>query len=154
MRAANENRRRVIATGGCLCGSVRYRIGGALQFAGFCYCRDCQRMSGTGRTPFMGFRSETIRFSGGLQTFSSRGGSGQPIERAFCPVCGSRICARPAAATGVTIIYAGTLDEPNDFLPAIAIHCAQSAVWECAGEGLDRFDQGVPSEGSPDPSGS
>ena len=29
-------------TGGCRCGSVRYRIEAELPFARHCWCRDCQ----------------------------------------------------------------------------------------------------------------
>ena len=36
------------ATGGCLCGAVRYSLANAPVGTGQCHCKDCQRASGTG----------------------------------------------------------------------------------------------------------
>ena len=41
-------------TGGCLCGQVRYEADGAPAWTAICYCRDCQRASGSGYMPVMG----------------------------------------------------------------------------------------------------
>lgn len=36
------------ATGGCLCGDVRWGLIGRLPPVGFCHCSQCRRVSGTG----------------------------------------------------------------------------------------------------------
>lgn len=144
MRKPEVYGRYLSAAGGCLCGSVRYEIEGDVLFAGFCYCRDCRKVSGAGRVPFVGCPAEAVQISGVVRTFSSRGGSGQPIERGFCPSCGARLCARPAAAKGVVIVYAGTLDVASSFHPEIGIHVAQRVEWEYLPEELRLFENDVP----------
>lgn len=136
--------RHIRASGGCLCGSVRYQIDGEVQFSGFCYCGDCRRVTGAGRVPFIGLKNDAVHISGELKTFSSQGGSGRRIDRAFCHACGGRLLARPSAVDGIVIIYAGTLDEPNGFQPRIGIHLGQRTAWEHASGDLLLFDGDVP----------
>ena len=50
---------------------------------------------------------------GTLKTFSSIGGSGNPILRHFCPECGSSIAEEPGARPGMIILNAGTFDDPS-----------------------------------------
>ena len=57
-----ENIRRY--TGGCLCGALRYEAEGEPLFTGHCYCTDCQKASGSGFIPFMGFTAGAVRFTG------------------------------------------------------------------------------------------
>jgi hypothetical protein len=47
-------------SGGCLCGALRYEVEGEPLFAGYCYCADCRKGSGSG-IPFMGFGSAAVR---------------------------------------------------------------------------------------------
>ena len=42
------------ASGGCLCGAVRYENDGDPIFAGHCHCTDCQKATGTGHVSVTG----------------------------------------------------------------------------------------------------
>ena len=35
-----------MATGGCLCGAVRYRVDGSLRDVLICHCEECRRWNG------------------------------------------------------------------------------------------------------------
>lgn len=129
--------------GGCLCGQVRYLARCKSDFAGFCYCSDCRRVSGTGRVPFVGVRSHLLDVEGRTAEYPKRGGTGQTIVRFFCPECGTRLFAKPQSAPDTTILYAGTLDCPSQFEPTIAIHLESRTPWEPLPNGLARFDQDV-----------
>ena len=46
------------ATGGCICGQVRYGLIGPLPSVGFCHCSQCRKASGTGSNAVMNVRGE------------------------------------------------------------------------------------------------
>src|SRR5215472_15442650 len=59
-------------TGGCLCGALRYEAKGEPLYTGHCYCSDCQKASGSGFIPFLGFAASQIRFQGESKIFVSK----------------------------------------------------------------------------------
>jgi hypothetical protein len=63
-------------TGGCLCGALRYAAEGDPRFAGYCFCADCRKASGSGLIPFMGYPSSAVRFSGETRQFISKAARG------------------------------------------------------------------------------
>ena len=122
-------------TGGCLCGRVRYVAKGAPLFGVHCYCRDCQRASGTGHVPVMGVVREGFTVTGEPKAFEKPGGSGETTIRHFCPDCGSLLFGTPQAAPGMVTIYAGSLDDPSRFQPGAAQFTSWRYDWDvCSGD--------------------
>jgi hypothetical protein len=78
-------------TGGCLCGQVRYEAEGEPLYAGLCYCTDCQKASGSGFIPFMGFASSAVRFNGRTLQYTTKAANGGDAVRNSCPICGSLV---------------------------------------------------------------
>ena len=111
----NESPKR--CTGGCLCGAVRYEAEGEPLFAGYCYCADCRKASGSGSMPFIGFASRAVRFSGQTRQFRSKSFRGGDAVRNFCPVCGSLVFGGEVGKDKSHTIYAGSLDDPSCFEP-------------------------------------
>src|SRR5258705_12039094 len=80
-----------VLTGGCLCGSVRYEITGAPLFVAQCYCRDCQKATGTGHTTIVGVMNVQLAIVKGTpSTYTNRGESGGSGTGAFFGRCGGR----------------------------------------------------------------
>ena len=71
--------------GGCLCGAVRYTADGDPTNATVCHCKDCQKFTGSVFATLVRVDKEGMNIEGALKTFSSIGGSGNPILRHFCP---------------------------------------------------------------------
>ena len=117
-------------TGGCLCGLVRYETNAEPVFAGHCYCRDCQRASGTGHVPFMVLPREAVKIDGETRTYRALGDSQLPTTRHFCPICGSLVFGEPEAAEGMVSVYAGTLDDPSVFKPQATIYTRSRPAWD------------------------
>jgi hypothetical protein len=76
---------------------------------------------------------EALTIEGTLKTFTSIGGSGNPILRHFCPECGSSIAEEPGTRPGMIILNVGTFDDPtvakagreifrDDALPWVEVH--------------------------------
>jgi hypothetical protein len=116
-------------TGGCLCGSVRYKASGTPVFSVMCHCRDCQRMSGTGGVPVLGVPKATFEVGGPVKRWSVTGGSGKQAIRNFCGECGSLLFGTPEVQPEVVTIYAGSLDDPAVFQPLEAIFTRHRAPW-------------------------
>ena len=96
-------------TGGCHCGAVRYEISTDPLFSGNCYCEDCRKVSGTGHASVLAVPEPAFSAKGTLTEYQSPGGSGQPVTRRFCPICGSRIQA--FAEAGADVLFAPELPD-------------------------------------------
>ncbi|HEX6997196.1 MAG TPA: GFA family protein [Gammaproteobacteria bacterium] len=117
-------------TGGCLCGAVRYTVSADPIFAGKCYCEDCRKTTGTGHGSVFAVPSSAVQLTGKLTEYTKPGGSGQPMTRGFCPTCGSRITGVAAAMPGVTLLMAGSLDDPEQFTSQMSIFCSRAPSWD------------------------
>jgi len=127
-------------TGGCLCGAVRYEAEGEPIYAGHCYCADCRKASGSGFIPFMGFASEKVRFSGETLLIRSTSFRGGEAVRNRCAVCGSLVFGGIVGVDASHTIYAGSLDEPDAFKPAMAIFARDRPAWVILPEGLQAYE--------------
>ena len=102
-------------TGGCLCGSIRYRASDAPQWASYCHCGMCRKVSGA---PFMSF----VEFPEGA--FEWIAGQAEPYRssdgaiRRFCGKCGSSLTFE---ADGMLFISLGSLDCPEQVV--VERHC-------------------------------
>ena len=67
--------------GGCLCGAVRFEGNAEPQFQVKCYCNDCRKTSGAGRTAMMGFQDGAIGFEGEAREFCSIADNGNDVTR-------------------------------------------------------------------------
>lgn len=82
---------------------------------------------------------EALTIEGVLKTFSSLGGSGNPILRHLCPECGSSIAEEPGTRTSVIILNLGTFDDPTVANPGREIFRDDALPWvEVHGE-IPRF---------------
>jgi hypothetical protein len=128
-------------TGGCLCGALRYEAEGAPRYAGHCYCADCQKASGSGFVPFMGFSSSAVRLRGQTRQFASKAANGGDAVRNFCPICGSLVFGGEVGKDQSLNIYAGSLDDPSGFVPKIAIFARNRPAWAVIPPDLTVFDE-------------
>lgn len=127
--------------GACLCGGVQWisSESPALQFN--CYCIDCRKSTGAAFVPIMFFKAESVRIIGDLTRFSSLGGSGQAMDRAFCPRCGAQVVAEVALMPGLLAIRAGTLTDVNLFTPNANIFVSQAPDWAGPRDDLPSFER-------------
>ena len=144
------------ATGGCLCGAVRYRLAGEPAMVAVCHCRTCQRNTGSAFSTNVAFPAnaafsttsamprEAVSVEGDdLATYETRAGSDSPpFFRSFCARCGSPVCARGDAYPGIVFVKAGTLDEPTLVAPTAHIWCSEQLPWVQAGDDAPRFSAG------------
>jgi hypothetical protein len=118
-------------TGGCLCGAVRYTAEADPTAATVCHCRDCQKFTGSAFAALVRAAKTDVKIAGPLKTFTSIGGSGNPILRHFCPECGSSIAEESGAAAraGIIILNVGTFDDPSLAKPGREIFRDDALPW-------------------------
>jgi hypothetical protein len=127
-------------SGGCLCARVRYETDAEPAWTAICYCRDCQRASGSGYMPVMGVRRADMRISGETKAFEVAAQRG-PSTRHFCPTCGSLIFGGVEGPADATMsVYVGTLDDPSAWSPQIAIFTRSRQPWDCAVAGATEYE--------------
>jgi hypothetical protein len=126
-------------TGGCLCGQVRYSATADPAFVVVCHCKNCQKQSGTAFSVDVGVPKSTISIKGQLKTFHDTGDSGQPVERNFCPECGSPIFSDIAVMPELSFIKAHTLDDTSWLDPKMHIYCDSKAQWTPIPEDSQKF---------------
>ncbi len=97
--------------GGCLCGSVRYRITGEPLSAGYCHCRMCQRAAGAPVVAWVAFRREDFHFvKGEADSFQA---SARAIRR-FCPHCGTALTFEYSGSTETVDVTIASLDDATE----------------------------------------
>ncbi|HEY5006352.1 MAG TPA: GFA family protein [Caulobacteraceae bacterium] len=127
-------------TGGCLCGAIRYEAASEPIYAGYCYCGDCRKASGSGFAPFMGFAASAVRFSGEPRVFTCKAANGGDSDRNFCTICGGLVFGGVIGQVEQHTIYAGTLDDPSRFHPTMAIFNRDRPDWVLLPPGLTVFE--------------
>ena len=118
------------ATGGCLCGAVRYRCAAAPLMTGSCHCRDCQRATGAAFATLVIFPKRTVTVDGdALVMRTHKGDSGKNVYRGHCGQCGAPVLAEYDVTPDFTAVMAGTLDDPGLVRPQWSIYTASKQPW-------------------------
>ncbi|MGY3439388.1 MULTISPECIES: GFA family protein [unclassified Marinovum] len=105
--------------GRCLCGAVHYETGAPPLWITVCYCRFCQRATGSDRMIEPIFDRAGFTFgdtSPAVYTLSSDG-SGKEIHVHFCAACGTKLALTFERWPDRIGIYIGTLDAPVAVMP-------------------------------------
>ncbi|QAY77794.1 GFA family protein [Sphingosinicella sp. BN140058] len=103
-----------MATGGCLCGAVRYRITGPLRATSLCHCESCRRATGGPSLAWAIFGEDDVEITTGtLAVYESSPG----VERGFCARCGTSLSYRRANRPGLFDVTTASLDDPELFPP-------------------------------------
>ena len=129
--------------GGCLCGSVRYRLTGPLSDIQLCHCSQCRKAQGSAFAANIPVSEAELSFQSGeesLVLFESSPGK----TRAFCGQCGSPVFSRTTAKPGVVRLRAGSLDDPSGARLGFHIFADSHADWWEIDDELPRFSERAP----------
>ena len=127
----------VRATGGCLCGAVRYTVSGPLRDVLVCHCRDCRRWHGHVCAATACLREDLTVEAGGALAWYAPPESDASGRRGFCTRCGSSLFWEAPGRPTISIA-AGTLDEPTGLSTIGHIYTARP------GDYYDLPDDGLP----------
>ena len=118
------------ATGGCLCGNIRYTLKAEPALTVVCHCTHCQKASGSAFSTNLVLQRADIEFSGGdIAAYDDKADSGNTLKRSFCPKCGSSIMSESSGRPGAAVLKAGSLDDPSKIKPAMQIWTRAAQPW-------------------------
>ncbi len=124
-------------TGGCLCGTVRFRLAAEPIDAGWCHCRTCQLNSGALAMAFASIAPADYVVETGAEARRTIASS-ETGERVFCGRCGTPLMMREADGSGTCDFSLATLDDPGAVPPGFHIFYANRIAWAEAGDALPR----------------
>jgi hypothetical protein len=102
-----------MSAGGCLCGAVRYEVGGTLRDVVNCHCSVCRRWHGH-HGAYTSTALDGLSFveDRGLAWYESTTDDTEGVRRGFCRECGSSLFWHPSGTPAIAIA-AGSLDAPT-----------------------------------------
>ncbi|HEX5637745.1 MAG TPA: GFA family protein [Gammaproteobacteria bacterium] len=103
-----------VVTGGCLCGRYLYEFDRdhALS-AHHCHCKDCRKMTGSGKATIILVPTAALQARGELKTYTVTGADGSHVTRGFCPNCGSGVISFIEEMPDIRFVKAGTLEDSS-----------------------------------------
>ena len=127
--------RTIEATGGCLCGAVRYEITGPMRRVVYCHCGQCRKTSGHYvAATAVSLDDLEIVVDEGLEWYPSS----EAADRGFCRRCGSSLFWRPAHNRYMAVM-AGAIDAPTGLAAKEHIYVADRSDYYTLDDGLPQF---------------
>jgi len=122
-------------TGGCLCGSLRYRFDPRDALVDLCHCGMCRRSTGGVLVGWAQVRPDRFVVNAGSPSvFRSSPG----LARHFCGRCGTQVHMTDDAGRSIGITL-GSLDDIEALRPAAHGWDSARPTWLCLADELPRF---------------
>jgi uncharacterized protein (DUF924 family) len=123
--------------GGCLCGSVRYRLEGEPISAGTCHCRTCRKAASAPHLPFAEVAVDQFLVTRGKPAEFR---SSAAVIRSFCGQCGSPLTYRTGEKPDRIDVMTCSLDQSETMPPAFHVWASHKLPWECIGDRLPAYE--------------
>jgi len=115
--------------GGCLCGTVRYRLTAEPLTLYACHCTDCQVLSGSAFRLSMPVVRESVQITRGQPERLEYSPAGAQPSASRCRACSTWLWGEPPRFPQVLIIRASTLDDRSWLNPVAHIWVRSAQPW-------------------------
>jgi hypothetical protein len=130
-----------VATGGCLCGAVRFEVHGPLRDVFTCRCVECRRWSGHVFAASAVRREDLVFLEERGLCWIHSPESESKARRGFCRECGSSLFWDPPRRDTIAVA-AGSLDAPTGLKLAGHVYVSQAPDYEeLPDDGLPRYER-------------
>ena len=123
--------------GGCLCGSIRYRLEADPLSSGTCHCQTCRKVASAPHLPFAVFAADQFAVTRGEPAEFK---SSVRVTRSFCGQCGSPLTYRTDEKPDRIDVMTCSLDEPATVPPTFHVWASHKLPWECIGDRLPAYE--------------
>ena len=135
---------KAFASGGCLCGKVKYTLKNEPVRMAQCHCDHCRRSTGTGHLSLAFFNKDEFNVEGETSHYTTTSDSGAEMSRHFCPECGSRLFGTNSAAPTIVSIAVGCIDDSSWFKPDAIVYNKHKPAWDYMDESIKTFEEMPP----------
>lgn len=139
----------MIATGGCLCGAVRYTLSADPVGRRTCWCRLCQYLGAGTATANLIVPADALGLTGAMSDYRSVADSGAVMHRHFCPTCGTPIGGQAESRPHLYVLRIGTLDDPDAWPPESTIWTSAAPHWAAIDPALPTVERQPPPPPTP-----
>ncbi len=126
--------------GRCYCGNIHYIAEGEPMRMAQCHCRECQYITGGAPNTFIVMPAAGHKYTKGTPKAFTRSDIEGAVTREFCPDCGTHLATKPPGRP-VVVVKVGTLDDPKQFTPQMAIFTVDKQPFHQIPEGLKTFER-------------
>ena len=126
--------------GSCLCGAVSYEADVESPQSMQCFCRHCQKSTGSQSAVFFVAPDAQFQLTGSPKSYVATAESGGTVERFFCGECGSQLFSQVSAMPGASFVKLGSLDDPSAVAPQANIWTKSKPSWALVGEDTPCFE--------------
>jgi hypothetical protein len=102
-------------------------------------CRECQFITGGSPNMFVVMPLDGFKYTKGAPKQFSRRDLEKPVTREFCAECGTHMVTRPQRP--IVVVKVGTLDNPAQIAPQIAIYTVDKQPFHHIPEGMPSFER-------------
>jgi hypothetical protein len=106
-----------------------------------CHCKDCQRVTGSGKATVIMFPQDAVKIEGEYKTYASRGFDGSHVNRGFCPTCGSQMFTFVDEIPGQMFIKAGGMEDTSWLSIDFTCWTSTARDWLPADDRMPGFEQ-------------
>lgn len=135
-------------TGGCMCGAVRVAVSKPLLGAANCYCKRCQRRTGTAFSVTALSEPGSFRITEGEDAVGTYDPGDGGWLKSFCTKCGGQLYTSNPENPDLIAVRMGTFDEDPGVRPSVHQFVDYKAAWyELPDDGLPRYPERLSWEG-------
>jgi hypothetical protein len=128
-------------TGGCLCGSVRYRSANPPNRSTLCHCSTCRRASGANAQGWVTLARAGFQF---IASSPAEYRSSIAVRRTFCSKCGTPLTYWHEGWPDEIAVSIGSMDAPNEAPPSDHTWMSEAIAWDKPADGLKQYDTDRP----------
>ncbi len=127
---------KIILSGACLCGAIKYQTIAMPFAADHCHCGMCQKSTGAVMGSWMDFKAEQVIWLADKPTEFESSENGR---RGFCPTCGSTMSYGDIRYRDYVTLAITSLEQPNLVAPTYHIHTDSQLSWLVINDDCERY---------------
>ncbi|WP_114766821.1 GFA family protein [Vibrio rhodolitus] len=118
-----------VRTAECSCGQVSLICKGEPIRTAICHCFACQKRTGSVFGVQARFSREQVSYTGDVVEYSRIADSGNQVNYAFCPACGTTVMLTLSALPEFTVIPVGLFTSRDLPQPSFSVYEQHKQAW-------------------------